>query len=265
MKKYNLLIKALLALVFLSIFFLSFELYTAYKENQGDVMPVDEPEKVDFNYSLIPLEESLNRSEYIILDVREPEEYFARHVKGALNVRLGDIQRNEKKLNYLKNISGNKTFATYCHENRYTRVGDGRSGMATQFLLDNNLSAVVIEGGMREFLFKRSVINENYFYSLGKFIFYSYPAQEIDYSESSCVARFAKNKTLIQTQDQSINLSVNSGFMTTHEWGEIMNIIGNNTCTAECVDRPTCFYARLFGMRLDLQGGQFKGFVVVSD
>ncbi|MFW6014205.1 MAG: rhodanese-like domain-containing protein [Candidatus Nanoarchaeia archaeon] len=265
MKKFNLLIKVLLAFILVLIIFLCFDLYKSYMENKRDITSLDGIENDSFNYSLITLSESLNDSKYIILDVREPEEYFARHLKGALNFRQGDIHYNEKTLEYLKDISGNKTFATYCHENRHTRGGDGRSAMTAQFLIENNVSAVVIEGGMRKFLLYRNIINENYFYSLGMFIFYYYSAQELEKIDSSCVIRFEKEKTIFETENKSHNFDVNSGFMTTHEWGKMMNLADEKSCTGECVDRPTCFYARLFGMRLDLQGGEFKGFVLDSD
>lgn len=263
MKYFQLLVKTGIFIIILVLVLLVIDLFNTYQQVQKKRdFPDGINENVSYDYPLISLEESLNESEYIILDVREPEEYFARHLEGALNVRLGDLHRNEKTLDYLKDIAGNKTFATYCYENRYTRQGDGRSGRAARFLLDNNLSAAVIEGGMREFVFYRNIINENYFYSLGKFVFYSYQAQKIEDSDASCVVRFAKEETLVETENESHNLAVNSGFMSTHEWGEMMNIIGQNLCVAECVDRSTCFYARLFGMRLDLQGGEFEGFVV---
>lgn len=58
-----------------------------------------------------------------IIDVREPSEYTASHVAGALNIPLGDLPES----GVLKVLPKNAQIIVYCHSG-------GRSNMAIQIL-----------------------------------------------------------------------------------------------------------------------------------
>lgn len=257
MKHFQILISLAIIAIIGAITFLSIELYAAHERTQG----LNQAERINltnttFDYSLISVEESFNESKYIILDVREPEEYFRNHLKGAINFRHGDIHRNENTLNHLKEIAGNKTYAIYCYENKYTGQGDGRSGTTAQYLIDKNISAVVIEGGMREFSKNKRLITENDKYSMSNLW-----ENAIEKKESNCTVSF-KSNSQIKTPEEERSFNTPAGYLTTYEWRDLMNFAGNNTCAVKCVDEPTCFYATIFWMRLEAQGGEFEGYVI---
>lgn len=257
MKYYQFGVRIIVVLILVVIVLLGVELYTAHEKTQKlrDVKTTNLT-NTSFDYSFISVEESFNESKYIILDVREPEEYFRNHLHNAINFRHGDIHRNEETLDHLKEIVGNRTFATYCYENMYTEEGDGRSGVVAQYLLDNNISAVVIEGGMKKFSNEGSLITENHAYSMSNL-----GENIIEEKDSTCVVKF-KNISKIKTPNEELRFDTAVGYLTTFEWRDLMNVAGNNTCAVKCVDEPTCFYATIFGMRLERQGGEFEGYMI---
>ncbi len=58
---------------------------------------------------------SLDKKNYIIIDVRTPKEYLSGHVPGAINLPLSDIQQSEKQNTpgSLK-LDNSKTLILYC-------------------------------------------------------------------------------------------------------------------------------------------------------
>ncbi len=76
------------------------------------------------------LENKLNENPQII-DVREPYEYFARHIVGAKNVPLGKI----------KNYSPKGTTYIICQSG-------ARSSRATKELLEQGYDVINVRGGM---------------------------------------------------------------------------------------------------------------------
>lgn len=80
----------------------------------------------------------LNNNEAIIIDVREPREYAAVHIKGAKLIPLGTLETN-----MLPPDLGNKKLIIHCH------LG-GRSSMACEKLLraNPNLAVYNLEGGI---------------------------------------------------------------------------------------------------------------------
>lgn len=62
--------------------------------------------------------------EYIVIDVREPEEFASGHVKDAVNIPLQQLMNGNNKLD---NISKDANLIVYC------RTGS-RSGMAKMIL-----------------------------------------------------------------------------------------------------------------------------------
>lgn len=73
-----------------------------------------------------------------LLDVREPDEWAAGHVEGALHVPIGQvIQRIDEIVDH----AGDQTLYVVC------KVG-GRSAQVTAFLTQQGLSATNVAGGL---------------------------------------------------------------------------------------------------------------------
>ena len=78
--------------------------------------------------------EAMLKSGARLIDVREPNEYEAGHVPGAVLVPLGDVPTA------LDRFGASETNYVIC------RTG-GRSHRACEFLVDQGLDAVNVEGG----------------------------------------------------------------------------------------------------------------------
>ena len=257
MKRFELIINIFIVFILLVIAFKLGELYTTHQRFERLTFTSNERINFDnFNYSVISLEESLNGS-YFIVDVREPEEFNRMHLKGAINIRQGEIFRDYETFRFLQNISKNKTIAFYCYQNLHTELGDGRSGSSANFLNDNGINAVVIDGGIEEFMNFHNLLFENKSYDI-----YELSDWFIDNSNSRCVARFERERTDLITLNNVIEFNLNSAFMTLEEWNNMLDTAGQNTCFAECFDRGSCFYANIFGMRLNNQGGEYEGYIL---
>ncbi|MEV6954092.1 rhodanese-like domain-containing protein [Streptomyces sp. NPDC051183] len=78
-------------------------------------------------------------SEGFVLDVREDDEWAAGHVKGALHIPMSDFVARFGELTEANEDGGR--VHVMC------RVG-GRSAQVTQYLLNQGIDAVNIDGGM---------------------------------------------------------------------------------------------------------------------
>ena len=77
----------------------------------------------ELNVSFVNVLDVANNSDYLIVDVRELEEFNQGHVSGALNYRTADILRNSVVFNEILSYAGDKTIVFYCYEGSY--LGDG--------------------------------------------------------------------------------------------------------------------------------------------
>lgn len=258
-KKISFKILILILLLFISVFLiLNFiELHNARKNFQRlEYTPNQILNITSFNYSFIDINEISNLSDYKIIDVREPEEFLRMHITGAENYRHGDIFRDESLLEKFK--SENKTFLVYCFKNYYQNSSDGRSAIVAQFLLNNNISAKVINGGIKKVLEDRKdILIEDLNYEL-----YDLSDYNIDYKENNCIMRFTNEYTELITKENHIVVNIGAGFLTSNEWDNFLYHSKKKECITKCLDRPTCFYANIFGMRLDNNGGKYMGFVL---
>ena len=74
----------------------------------------------------------------LVIDVRQPEEYAARHVAGAVNVPLDQLSDR------LGDFTRDQLLVTYC--NMYHR-GTSRGEQAAALLREKGLSARTLDGG----------------------------------------------------------------------------------------------------------------------
>ncbi|MDN3294118.1 rhodanese-like domain-containing protein [Streptomyces ficellus] len=75
----------------------------------------------------------------LVLDVREDDEWAAGHVEGALHVPMSDFVARFGEVT--EAVSGGRTAYVMC------RVG-GRSAQVTQYLVQQGIDAVNVDGGM---------------------------------------------------------------------------------------------------------------------
>lgn len=82
------------------------------------------------------IQTALRENKATIIDVREPYEFKADHIQGALNIPLGEVPGRIKELREMA-----KPLVLYC------RSGN-RSGQAANYLLANGFREVYNGGGL---------------------------------------------------------------------------------------------------------------------
>ena len=252
----NLLLLLVIALVGVKII----ELYLVYRDFQkfNSPMSYNLLNITGLNYSDSPVVEVLDDSKYIIVDIREPVEYKRRHVKGAINVRMGDIFRDNNTLEYLRNLSKERTLALYCYQNKYSEVGDGRSGLVAQYLLANNISAKVITGGISGIPRNLGLLNTD-----DDFIINDVPKIGTSNAESKCIFTLVGNVVKLETYNETFEVRVGVVYLTSKEWDKLLQLSSQETCHVVCSGRGSCYYGNIFGLNLEMQGGKYEGYVVV--
>lgn len=96
--------------------------------------------------------ENSNNPQFVILDVRTPEEFVSGHLAGAINI---DYKADEFEANINK-LDKKKTYLVYC------RTGH-RSAGAADIMKDNGFKSIKnLEGGIVKWINENNpVINEN--------------------------------------------------------------------------------------------------------
>jgi rhodanese-related sulfurtransferase len=77
----------------------------------------------------------------VLLDVRTPEEYGARHIEGAVNLPVGDLDRRMFEIDALTDGDRSTPIVVYCSSGR-------RSGVAKEKLLAAGYDQVTNLGGI---------------------------------------------------------------------------------------------------------------------
>jgi rhodanese-related sulfurtransferase len=89
--------------------------------------------------------EDISRRQALILDVREPLEFEAGHLEGAVNISLGDLRER------MDELPRDREILTYC------AVGQ-RSYYAARALAQHGFDVKNISGGFKLFLLREDVV-----------------------------------------------------------------------------------------------------------
>jgi len=196
---------------------------------------------------------------FVIIDVREPEEYSEGRLKGSLNYRLGELLNNELARRNMLQQSGDKKRVFYCHD------GD-RSTLAAS-MIDSEFGGTnyVMERGFRQ-------IQQNDEYRTywegstdilpGGMDYERTPALKWDDVTTNTLidltlpykppVRTVKGKTIIHApillmSDAQINAFIAS--------------LGTEPVIALCNSKVSCFSTRIFRYRLEQNGLKLSGFI----
>lgn len=85
------------------------------------------------------------KENYVVIDVRTPEEYAASHVKWAVNIPLEEIEQSTKKLSPYKD----KTIVTICNSGK-------KSGEAAKILAKKGFPQVYNGEGVKSYKYKNT-------------------------------------------------------------------------------------------------------------
>lgn len=200
---------------------------------------------------------------FVIIDVREPEEYSQGRLKGSLNYRLGELLNNELARRNMIQQSGDKKRVFYCHD------GDRSTLAASMIESEFGGTNYVMDLGFQQ-------IQENDEYRTywegstdilpGGIDYEKTPVLKWDNVTASALielslpykppVRTVKGKTIIHApillmSDAQINVFITS--------------LGTEPVIALCNSKVSCFSTRIFRYRLEQHGLKLSGFVRVKE
>ena len=199
---------------------------------------------------------------FVIIDVREPEEYSQGRLKGSLNYRLGELLNNELARRNMMQQAGDKKRVFYCHD------GDRSTLAASTIESEFGGTNYVMDRGFRQ-------IQENDEYRTywegstdilpGDIDYDRTPALKGDDVTASTLidlsltykppVRTLKGKTVIHApillmSDAQINAFIAS--------------LGTEPIIALCNSKVSCFSTRIFRYRLEQNGLKLSGLLRVK-
>lgn len=245
--------------IVITVFFIVIVSWKAYQENS--LRSIDVPIFV-VQHDVITIEElAKDFSSYFIIDVREREEYSQGRFIGAHHVPLGELLTREAVRQQLRETAGERTIVFFCHDGL-------RSMIAADLFSNEGRASTLMEKGFRQI--RRfdgdlaGIWEGSRTYSL-PYDFHN------DLAQREYVLSAAREDTLIvdmtwdQTGTDSNALPGNLMRMTDMAVDALISEIGENTFTALCNSRMSCFYAKVLGYRVENNGGVFLGYVLIDD
>jgi len=200
---------------------------------------------------------------YVIIDVREPEEFSTGRLKGALNYRLGELLNNEQARGNMIQQAGDKKRLFYCHD------GDRSTLAASRIESEFGGTNVVMDRGFRQI--QDSDEYRTYWEGSTDILpggsdYERTPVLKWDDVTASTLielslsyrppVRTVKGKTIIHAPillmpDAQIDAFIDS--------------LGTEPVIALCNSKVSCFSTRIFRYRLEKHGLKLSGFVRVKE
>ena len=200
---------------------------------------------------------------FVIIDVREPEEYSQGRLKGSLNYRLGELLNNELARRNMIQQSGDKKRVFYCHD------GDRSTLAASMIESEFGGTNYVMDLGFRQ-------IQENDEYRTywegstdilpGGIDYERTPVLKWDDVTASALielslpykppVRTVKGKTIIHAPILLMSDAQINAFITS---------LGTEPVIALCNSKVSCFSTRIFRYRLEQHGLKLSGFVRMKE
>ena len=203
---------------------------------------------------------------FVIIDVREPEEYSEGRLKGSLNYRLGELLNNELARRNMIQQSGDKKRVFYCHDGDRSTLAasmiEGEFG-GTNYVMDRGFRQIqdndehrtywegstdILPGGSD---YERTPVLKWDDVTASTLIELSLPYRP--------PVRTVKGKTIIHApillmSDAQINAFIAS----------LINSLGTEPVIALCNSKVSCFSTRIFRYRLEQHGLTLSGFIRVK-
>ena len=203
---------------------------------------------------------------FVIIDVREPEEYTQGSLKGALNYRLGELLNSEQARRNMIQQSGDKKRVFYCHDGDRSTLAASRIESefgGTNYVMERGFRQIqdndehrtywegstdILPGGMD---YERTPVLKWDDVTAGTLIDLSLPYRP--------PVRTVKGKTIIHApillmSDAQINAFIAS----------LADSPGTEPVIALCNSKVSCFSTRIFRYRLEQHGLKLSGFVRVK-
>ena len=196
---------------------------------------------------------------FVIIDVREPEEYSQGRLKGALNFRLGELLNNELARRNMIQQAGDKKRVFYCHD------GDRSTLAASTIESEFGGTNYVMDRGFRQ-------IHENDEYRMywegstdilpgGKEYDRTPVLKGDDITASTLIDLSLTYKPPVRTLKGKTIIHAPILLMSDAQIDATIASLGTEPVIALCNSKVSCFSTRIFRYRLKQHGLKLSGFV----
>jgi rhodanese-related sulfurtransferase len=200
---------------------------------------------------------------FVIIDVREPEEYSTGRLKGALNYRLGELLNNEQARHNMIQQSGDKKRVFYCHD------GDRSTLAASMIEGEFGGTNYVMERGFRQI----QENDENLTYWEGSTEILpggrDYERTPVlkwnDVTASTLIELSLPYKPPVRTVKGKAIIHAPILLMSDAQINAFIASLGTEPVIALCNSKVSCFSTRIFRYRLEQHGLKLSGFVRVKE
>ena len=200
---------------------------------------------------------------FVVIDVREPEEFSAGSLKGALNYRLGELLNNEQARRNMIQQGGDKKRLFSCHD------GD-RSTLAAS-LIESEFGGtnVVMDRGFRQ-------IQDNDEYRTywegstdilpgGRDYERTPVLKWDDVTAGTLIELSLPYKPPVRTVKGKSIIHAPILLMSNAQINAFISSLGTGPVIALCNSKVSCFSTRIFRYRLEQHGLKLSGFVRVKE
>jgi rhodanese-related sulfurtransferase len=198
---------------------------------------------------------------FVIIDVREPEEYSEGRLKGSLNYRLGELLNNELARRNMIQQAGDKKRVFYCHD------GDRSTLAASMIESEFGGTNYAMDRGFRQ-------IQENDEYRTywegttdilpGGREYERTPVLKDDVTASTLIELSLPYKPPVRTVKGKTIIHAPILLMSDAQINAFITSLGTEPVIALCNSKVSCFSTRIFRYRLEQNGLKLSGFVRVK-
>lgn len=197
---------------------------------------------------------------YVVVDIREEEEFAQGHVKGALHRRLGDVLSDRAMQEEILSRGAEKTLVFFCHDGERSRIA------ADFFEKNYGIVTLVVRDGFKELRRSDELADTLWDGTLRYVLPYDFwkDLRARDYK----LDRIDERGMIIDVSDASHGenmLHAPIMRMSSAAVENVLKIIGRQSFSVVCDARVSCFYAKLLGYRAEKRGAKFEGYDVRTE
>lgn len=197
--------------------------------------------------------------DYVIIDVRETEEYNQGRIRGALNYRLGELLNSEQVRREMIHRSAGRKRVFFCHD------GDRSTLAASMIETEYGGTNYVMDRGFRQ------IQNDDGYKRYWEGSTRILPLEENDeptpwlrwkeVTSSALVELSLQNRPPYRTVRGKTIIHAPILLMSDAQIDAFINTLGSEPIIALCNSKVSCFSTRIFRYRLEQHGLKLSGFV----
>ncbi len=194
---------------------------------------------------------------FLVVDVREPEEFAQGHFVGALNIPLGELLAAEEKQRELVHRAGGRRILFFCYDGLRSRIAaDAVTAVGAETVVFNRGHRQVRYGNVSDEIWTGSrtrVLPRDFRESL----------KDRDYDlrrlpDGVLLADLTWDQEYSRTDEKIIAAPLMR--LPASSARSVVEKIGRRSFAALCNSRMSCFYAKILAYRVERNGGYFIGY-----